>query len=124
MALFIFILPFSFSNIHLISQDVEYTESDFEEQLMRTFESAATSMRHSSRRNRQRLSGVGPSRIHPRADMQIEQEMYTSLEDFHSLGYASSHDNLDSSSSRSMSSFIDQNSPSVGSSASRPRYFL
>ncbi|GJW28726.1 hypothetical protein Tco_0045601 [Tanacetum coccineum] len=104
-----------------VDHDVEYNDSDFEEQLMRTFEAAATSMRYSSRRNKQRLSGIGPSRVHPRANRQIEQEMYTSLEDFHSLGYASSHDNLDSSSSRSMSSFIDQNSPSVGSSASRPR---
>nr|GEX15150.1 hypothetical protein [Tanacetum cinerariifolium] len=47
--------------------------------------------------------------------------MYTSLKDFHSLGYASSHNNLDSSSTRLMSSFIDQNSPSEGSSASRTK---
>ncbi|KAI3711913.1 hypothetical protein L1987_70462 [Smallanthus sonchifolius] len=98
-----------------VDHDVEYADSHFEEQVIRNIEAAARNMHYSRRRNKHRLLEVGPSQIHPsvsRADASIG-EIYTSLEDFHSLGYASSQDNLASSSS--MSASIDQTSPSAGS---------
>lgn len=94
-------------------------------------------MRYSRRRNRHRLLEVGPSQTHPsvvRVDAPVGQEMYTSLEDFHSLGYASPQDN--SASSSSMPTSIDQTSPSAGvpiinvtsqtpdNSTIKPRYIL
>ncbi|KAJ9538432.1 hypothetical protein OSB04_031165 [Centaurea solstitialis] len=39
----------------------EYADSDFEEQVMRSYEAGASSMRYGSRRRKQRLSGVGSS---------------------------------------------------------------
>ncbi|CAH1426965.1 unnamed protein product [Lactuca virosa] len=68
-----------------VDHEVEYNDTHFEEETMRSF---------GSRRHKQRLSGVGPSV--PRADSSIAQEVYTPLEEFHSLGYASSQDNRDS----------------------------
>ncbi|KAK1414182.1 hypothetical protein QVD17_29923 [Tagetes erecta] len=96
-------------------QDVEYADSELEEQFIRNFEAAARNMRYSRRRNKHRLLEVGPSQFHPsvvRVDTPVGQEMYTSLEDFHNLGYASPQDNLASSSSMPTSS--DQTSPSAG----------
>ncbi|KAI7739023.1 hypothetical protein M8C21_030556 [Ambrosia artemisiifolia] len=98
------------------SQDVEYAGSEFEEQVIRNFEAAARNMHYSRRRNNHRRLGVGSSQIHssvPRVDASTRQEVYTSLEDFHSLGYASLQDNLAGSSSVSTS--IDRTSPSAGS---------
>ncbi|KAI7750475.1 hypothetical protein M8C21_028946 [Ambrosia artemisiifolia] len=99
-----------------VDHDVEYAGSEFEEQVIRNFEAAARNMHYSRRRNNHRRLGVGSSQIHssiPRVDASTRQEVYTSLEDFHSLGYASLQDNLASSSSVSTS--IDRTSPSVGS---------
>ncbi|XP_071716729.1 E3 ubiquitin-protein ligase RHF1A [Rutidosis leptorrhynchoides] len=89
-----------------VYHDVEYDDSDFEEQVIRTFE-----VRY-RRTNRERVSEVGLSPVHP--NVPIGQEMYTSLEDFHSSGYVSSHDSLESSSS--MATLIDQTSSPAGSS--------
>ncbi|XP_023735062.1 E3 ubiquitin-protein ligase RHF1A [Lactuca sativa] len=68
-----------------VDHEVEYNDTHFEEEIMTSF---------GSRRHKQRLSGVGPSV--PRADSSIGQEVYTPLEEFHSLSYASSQDNRDS----------------------------
>ncbi|KAK9060560.1 hypothetical protein SSX86_021264 [Deinandra increscens subsp. villosa] len=98
-----------------VNHDVEYADSDFEEHVIRHFEAAARNMQYSRRRNKHRHSEVGPSQIHPpvgRVDVSAGQEMYTSLEDFHSLGYASSQDNVASSSL--MPASIDQTSSSAG----------
>ncbi|KAI3715441.1 hypothetical protein L6452_22423 [Arctium lappa] len=102
-----------------VDHDAEYANSDFEEQVMRTFAADASSMRYGSRRRKQRLSGVGPSQVRPsvpRDDVPIGQAIYTSLEEFHSLGYASAQDDIKAS--RSMSTSSVQTSPSAGSSAS------
>ncbi|KAJ0724631.1 putative transcription factor C2H2 family [Helianthus annuus] len=99
-----------------VDHDVEYAGSEFEEHVIRNFEAATRNVHYSRRRNNHRLLGVGPSQIHPsvpRDDVSTGPEVYTSLEDFHSLGYASLQDNLASSSS--MSTSIDQTSPSAGS---------
>ncbi|KAL8242779.1 hypothetical protein R6Q59_013081 [Mikania micrantha] len=103
-------------NLLYLSQDVEYADSEFEEQFIRTFEAASRSMHFGRRRNNRRLLGDGPSQIHPsvpRVDASTGQELYTSLEDFHSLGYASLQDNVASSSS--ISSSLDQTSSYAGS---------
>nr|XP_043626175.1 E3 ubiquitin-protein ligase RHF1A-like [Erigeron canadensis] len=83
--------------------------SDTDEQVIRSFESAS-SMRYGKRRNRERLSRAGSST----ADVAIRQEIYTPLEEFHSLDYVLSRDTLASSSS--MSTSIDQTFLSGGSS--------
>ena len=62
----------------VISQDIEYNDTHFEEKVMRSFG------------GRQRVSGVGPS------VRKIGQEMYTSLEEFHT---SSMEDSVESSSS-------------------------
>lgn len=82
-----------------VDHDVEYNDTHFEEEIMRSF---------GRRRHKQRLSGVGPSV--PRADSSIEQEMYTSLEEFHSLGYTSLED----------SRVVDNHSPNANGSPGRP----
>ncbi|XP_076943375.1 E3 ubiquitin-protein ligase RHF1A-like [Bidens hawaiensis] len=101
-----------------VDHDVEYVDPEFEEQVIRTLEASARSRHYSRRRNNHRHLGVGSSQTHasvPRADVSTGQEMYISLEDFHSLGYASLQDNLASSSSMST---IDHTSPSAGSPVS------
>lgn len=89
-----------------VNHDVEYNDMHFEEEMMRSF---------GSRRHKQRVSGVGPSV--PRADSSIGQEMYTSLEEFHSLGYASLQDNRDSTRNPRV---VDNESPSGNGSPGRP----
>ncbi|XP_076887126.1 E3 ubiquitin-protein ligase RHF1A-like [Bidens hawaiensis] len=106
-----------------VDNDVEYVDPEFEEQVIRTLEASARSRHYSRRRNNHRHLGAGSSQTHssvPRADASTGQEMYTSLEDFHSLGYASLQDNLAGSSS--MSTSIDHTSPSAGSPISHVTY--
>lgn len=100
--------------------DHDYTnETDFEERIMWNFAAAASRVRSINRRRRQRPSGGAPVQVIPSVpatNVPNVQQVYTSLEEFHSASYASP--GVDSLTSSSSSTIINQTPSEIPSTAS------